>query len=205
MLSRVVGFGCSMTYGHGLPDCYNYETGDPGPNPSELAWPSLTAKILQVDVLNRAKCGASNKEILHRLLNTSLTSSDIVIIQWSFPARHCIIEAEDIHGVKQIIPGHDINKISESYYGHMYHEYDRLVDTYTCINHAGLYLDAKGIQNYHMVINSDSYRKFDWCTANLLPYNFTGMGRKDNRGLDGKHPGRGVHKNIAFDLHKRII
>ena len=50
-MDRLVAFGCSNTYGEGLPDCWVDKNGDPsrtkagfhGPKPSKLAWPRLMA------------------------------------------------------------------------------------------------------------------------------------------------------------------
>ena len=44
-MDRLVAFGCSYTYGHGLPDCIMAK-GRAGKRPSKFAWPYLLAKKL---------------------------------------------------------------------------------------------------------------------------------------------------------------
>ena len=46
---KLVTFGCSYTYGHGLPDCIMAK-GRAGKRPSKFAWPYLLAKKLDMSV-----------------------------------------------------------------------------------------------------------------------------------------------------------
>ena len=82
-LSRLIAFGCSLTYGFGLPDCYVSDM-QHGPNPSVHAWPALTATALKLDIVNKAISGASNLKILNEILNFDFNIEDTVIILWSF-------------------------------------------------------------------------------------------------------------------------
>ena len=61
-IKRLVTFGCSLTYGHGLADCY-LPNGREGPEPSIQAWPKLVSNKLRIEVDNRGIPGGSNKEI----------------------------------------------------------------------------------------------------------------------------------------------
>ena len=74
-MSRLVAFGCSYTYGYGLSDCH-IEPNKPGPNPSKLAWPSLLANMLDLEVVNCSNIGASNIHILWRLINFDFKNDD---------------------------------------------------------------------------------------------------------------------------------
>ena len=91
MSSKIlVTFGDSCTYGDGLEDCY--ADGNPGKKPSKFAWPTLLASQMNYDIANLSRPGASNKEILHKVLNTKLPDNAIVILGWSFFNRTCIIK-----------------------------------------------------------------------------------------------------------------
>jgi len=70
-MKKIVTFGCSVTYGHGLPDCH-IAPDMPGKSPSKLAWPSLVANQANVQLSNQGKCGASNLEILYNILKYKL-------------------------------------------------------------------------------------------------------------------------------------
>ena len=90
--SNLFAFGCSHTYGHGLPDCLEAKNA-PGPNPSKLGWISHVGESLKKDVVNRGICGAGNKEILWNFIRhiKLIDPEDSVIIQWSYFERNCII------------------------------------------------------------------------------------------------------------------
>ena len=45
----LITFGCSFTYGHGLPDCIGGPDGHAGPTPSEQAWPAMLGKIINMN------------------------------------------------------------------------------------------------------------------------------------------------------------
>ena len=60
---RIISFGCSYTYGHGLADCLEEDKITQGADPSKLAFASLLAKKINCKCINLGKSGNSNKEI----------------------------------------------------------------------------------------------------------------------------------------------
>ena len=82
-MSRLVAFGCSQTYGHGLPDCINPNETDC--LPSAFAWPAL------LNGENLAEPGGSNKLAVYRALNYSWQPNDIAVFAWTYHNRSCII------------------------------------------------------------------------------------------------------------------
>jgi len=86
--NRLITFGDSSTYGHGLPDCFipPYNAGD---YPSELGWVNILADKLNIDkIINLARPGASNRFILHRIINfNDFKKDDLVIIQFAHLTR----------------------------------------------------------------------------------------------------------------------
>jgi hypothetical protein len=46
---RIIAFGCSYTYGHGLSDCLDNDMMTQGPTHSNLAYPSILAEKLNCD------------------------------------------------------------------------------------------------------------------------------------------------------------
>ena len=53
-MSRLITFGDSFTYGHGLVDCHVPEKNWQGPNPSKFAWPQVLGDMLGIEVINKS-------------------------------------------------------------------------------------------------------------------------------------------------------
>lgn len=83
---RLVTFGCSLTYGHGLEDCH-IEPHFPGLEPSKFAWPTILAEKLKVKCVNNSYPGSSNLEILLSILKFNFLPNDLVIILWTNELR----------------------------------------------------------------------------------------------------------------------
>lgn len=87
-MGRIVAFGCSHTYGMGLDDCFNENNYFlVNAEPSNYAWPSLLAKKLNFDIINKSICAGSNLEILNEILNFSFEPGDKVVVGWTNPER----------------------------------------------------------------------------------------------------------------------
>ena len=88
-MHRVVAFGCSQTFGHGLPDCI-----DPNNNneqPSKFAWPALLQGI------NCAVPGGSNKLAIYKALNFNWRTNDVAVFVWTYINRSCIVETDIVN------------------------------------------------------------------------------------------------------------
>ena len=86
-MSRLVAFGCSVTYGHGLEDCIASDGIGAGSIPSKFSLPSILADKMNLDCDNRAVCGLSNLGIVDKILNYSFNEDDMIIIMWTFFER----------------------------------------------------------------------------------------------------------------------
>ena len=112
---RLVSFGCSLTYGYGLPGCYNIRTTKQGMFPSKLAWPHLLAKLLDKKSTNLSESGCSNKHIWNRIVNFKFKKNDTVIILWTYRYRNTVLKNKnDGHHIKPYNVEKDI--ISKNYY-----------------------------------------------------------------------------------------
>ena len=85
---RLITFGDSFTYGHGLPDCF-VAPYYPGDKPSKLGWVNILANKLNIDhVTNLSRPGASNRYILHSIINfNDFKEEDLIIIQPTYYSR----------------------------------------------------------------------------------------------------------------------
>jgi hypothetical protein len=143
---RIIAFGCSYTYGHGLSDCLKNDKITQGSNPSKLAFPSLLAKQLDCQTVNLGKSGNSNKEIWHDILNFKFQEEDIAVITWTYFSRFCIIKSDII---KRINPWKEEEKL---FYMNYSNRHDMMLDFYGRLNHVYSYLNNIGIKNYNFVI-----------------------------------------------------
>ncbi len=57
---KLYAFGCSNTYGFGLPDCWDYIRKLQAGDPSQYSFPVLVSKELELELVNGSECGISN-------------------------------------------------------------------------------------------------------------------------------------------------
>ena len=196
---RLVAFGCSNTYGQALPDT-KFKKHTQAPPASKFSWPSVLAEKLNIECVNKAVPGASNKLISHVIRNTNFQDNDIVVALWSYIERWCIIDIDGdqdwtSHGHNVVAPWMK-NRRSKNYFRYLYNEVDHRIETNHRIDYANLYLKSLGIKQFHSScesiihpllfdINFDEFRKIDFA-------------------LDNRHPGIESHKVIAEQFYKRI-
>ena len=162
-MQRLVTFGCSLTYGEGLKDCWVPVNNimREGPEPSNYVWPKLVGDRLNLKLLNRGKSGASNKFIWHQMLQTNLNQEDTVVFLWTFHNRTCFFEHSDKH---LRIMFQDIDNKEQSaerrqaakfYFKHIYQEYDSVIEMWNKINYSKLHLDKLNIKNHHFILDKN--------------------------------------------------
>lgn len=203
---RLVTFGCSFTYGQGLPDCYNIHTNEPGKFPSKSAWPQLLADKLMLECINVSEPGSSNKEILNKLLNFKINDNDIVVTMWSFPDRWCCMSNT---GITRI----DLeNRNTLIAYDNIFTEYDLEFDLVYRANFAKLFLDNRKIKNYHLCVNTDYCKLVDdisWNAVVFSKINMCSIKLMHPPALDvifgDYHPGVGAHYELTELLHTELL
>jgi hypothetical protein len=191
---RIVSFGCSYTYGHGLEDCLDNDKITQGPNPSKLAYPATLAKHLNCDYINLGKSGNSNKEIWHDILNFNFQQDDIVVITWTYFSRFCIIKPNSI---KRINPWLEDSK---SYYMNYSNRHDMIIDFYSRLNHVSFYLDTLNIKNYNFVIEDPDKETPVWSRTNVL-----GLFEMLDKADDNCHPGKLSHDKFAEKIYNEVM
>lgn len=219
-MSRLLAFGCSITYGEGLSDCLNIADNPPLTS-SKYAWPSVLGKTLTRTVLNLGEGGAANKRICNKILNEKYNLSDVVVILWSSFSRTTYFT--DFDGIINVQPSQLDNykfnppihlKIKKTFYKRMFFDTNQNIENYNSINLAKLYLDSKGIPNYHFTWQSLPYRNCavpSWSNVKLHYINLSGRGRAMTPNSmhidtadDGAHPGIESQKLIAQDMERCI-
>ena len=204
-MPRLVTFGCSFTYGHGLPDCH-VEPDLPGNAPSKHAWPNLLAKKLGYDCLNLSVCGSGNYQILLDILRTDFKPDDVVVIGYSYFTRFNYYQMIDKIGegisASSVPAEHKrmlLNDLNVKYYDEKVYW-----SNWLAIQHAELLLNSKNIKNYSFlnipggaIENKPDLIELD----NFL--NTIRVIIKD-KALDKKHPGIESHRLQSEQLYSII-
>jgi hypothetical protein len=189
---RIIAFGCSYTYGHGLTDCLENDKITQGPEPSKLAFPSLLAKQLNCETVNLGKSGNSNKEIWHDILTFKFQENDIAVITWTYFSRFCIIKSNMI---KRINPWKEEEKL---FYMNYSNRHDMMLDFYGRLNHVYSYLNNIGIKNYNFVI--EEYPDIPTWSQTKILGKFEMLDKAD----DDCHPGIISHAKFSDSIYKII-
>ena len=239
-MSRLVAFGCSNTLGEGLPDVLRDD------RPSKHAWPQLLGDKLGLSVVNLGKGGQSNKFICTQVLDTELHKDDLVVFMWTYFSRTCFFTEKGFP--RRILPSQmdwwqwllrhkttdegksnlpkkemklirDEYKLCMNYYEKYFSYFNSNYESYQQINFAKMYLDSKGIKNYHTTCEQLPFREdvqYIDSLSNLKPkntkvqipnwntVNIHSQTLYDKNAADGSHPSMKAHKKIAQDIFNFI-
>jgi hypothetical protein len=206
-MPRLVVFGCSFVYGHGLPDCHQPPNLH-GPVPSKMGWPSILAEKLGYECINKSVPGAGNFEIMVRLFDTVLEPDDLVIIGYSYFERYdryrmidkigngcCIAENTQQHKNMVVNMFGSTNYKEKNYW-----------DNWLAIQHCELFLKRKNIR-YLGFHNIEGHMR-EIKPVNLVTLeNFWDKGQlvKIDLALDNRHPGIESNKMQYNLIHDKLF
>lgn len=146
-MTRLITFGCSLTYGQGLPDCNS--TSSP---PSQLGWPKILSDNLGKELVNISSPGASNLEILFNILNFKFIPTDEVVIMWSYAFRDLEFKRSFFNFKKIKFTPHKI-LLNKPWYKKQWLPTetldDYIVKSWIYMHHADMYLKSKNIKFLH--------------------------------------------------------
>lgn len=134
---KVKSFGCSLIFGSELSDVgltiNNFNENQSGWRPSDLTWPSLIAKHLDLEYECHAWPGVGNFQIYNKILNESAApESSLMIIGWTYIDR---FDYQD-----QILTGQNnwktlrpssTDTLSQTYYKNLHSQYRDKILTLT--------------------------------------------------------------------------
>jgi len=211
-MSRLITFGCSHTYGHGLEDCIK-ENNMPGPIPSKLSWPNHLGNMLDKEVINMSRPGASNLEILCTILKFDFQDTDTVVILWTDFARDLIFlpYPTNAHDLGFMPIGTWMTKENDGVdvesWLNVHTDYDLYVRSLINCHHAESYLENRRIKNksffidYPATFKIPNFLKFKNLSDAKL---WETMFFLHDRALDGGHPGPIAQKKLAEKIYKHI-
>lgn len=201
-MSRLVAFGCSHTYGYGLPDISH-------PNQSgtysQLAWPSLLSKELSRNLVNKAFPGWSNTKILHEILSFDYQADDLVIVLWATIDRDLLF-MED--GSELNVGCWNEDTFTKQYYC-LHSDLDMAIKTLTCIHHSDIFFKNKNVTAKHFLYTNKFYKVvenakdrckwFDTPLENAFLY-----GMMQDRASDNLHFGVETHRVLSNFIKGKI-
>lgn len=187
---RLIAFGCSHTYGVGLEDCWIEEGGPGDLPPSKLAWPQLMANKLGIQCVNASKWGSSNREIWHRITNFEFEKDDLIIAQWTYANRDCIIKEDNI---EQLATWHNEDYVKK-YITMTYNAHDKAILANTYIHHANMLVP--NIHNFSTDIR-ELYPMPKWQNTDIL-FDMNTIYIDSNKSkLDNEHGDEQFHMDLA--------
>lgn len=199
-MNRLLTFGCSLTYGYWLEDNTikinnNLQRKKPYPiaDPSKFAWPSILAKISNLECINLSLPAVSNKYIAHCLYNTEINKSDVVVVHWTYKDRFTILKKTNSLKIYPENP----NKLNKLFYSNFYDSYDRLQESIFHIDSCYLFLKNVGCKFYFCNIEEDIKPKIaKFCKTSIEDF----RGVQYEKALDNLHPGKEAHRLFAEQL-----
>lgn len=205
-MSRLIAFGCSFTYGQGLPGCIIGNTkNDFAKFPSKKAWPTILGDLLDIDVINKGQPGASNREILFHVLNFNFCHKDIAVLMWTLPNRdlYFIKNKKPVKPFRQLGLWRKGKDLFANYWLRKTTDFDNSIKSWFHMHHAELYLKSKGIRFIHFPIFPHELEKYKPDYIGLSNYFNSGFEYID-KCIKDNHPGIESHKNTAKNLYRII-
>lgn len=202
--TRIVAFGCSYTYGHGLEDCI-IDGMHPSSTPSKYAFPNLLAVRMGVKCLNFSRPGSSIKYMWHQAMNVyQPRKADIVINMFTNHNRNCVLHIDD-KKIKHLGFWQD-DKASKYFYKHLENDYDSVYGAWMQINSINNHLKNK----VSLIING--FVNYKSIADILLPewnnvecdIEFQPIGNRHPLASDNSHWGELAHAELSETLYKMI-
>lgn len=193
---KIHAYGCSYTAGHGIKDTWDRVDKRNLPEVSKHSWPFQVGKGLGLPAVNHGYGGASNKEILYKILNTEFCQDDIVIVLWSYITRSCIINNNKLF---RLSVNYD-DKINRHWQKHFTSDENLHFEMQTNYSLANYYLKDKNIKTFNLMIRQDYWNLIEKNNNNID--NIYLRVNKPPYGMDGKHPHISEYTRFAEQLIK---
>jgi len=210
-MSRLITFGCSHTYGHGLEDCLT-DNNEPGQHPSKFAWPEILGKMMALSTVNMSEPGSSNLAILYEILNFKFQKDDCVMVLWSHLDRDLIfLEKPAYYKGPLYMPvgswGNNSDKFDIQAWASVHTHHDMKIRSLLYVHHVEKYLETLSLKNDHFSAQDDlfddipHYIKFN-NTHNTPLWNPITSSPRAN---DNTHMGIEGHNLVAKEIYDVII
>jgi hypothetical protein len=205
-MSRLITFGCSYTFGHGLPDCLDQEVDGcriPPETASNLGWPVILANKMNRTLINVSRPGSSNLEILYSILSFDFQSTDQIVVMWSHNIRDIIFTEDDMNPLLRLRLGPWSNERYAQQWVLKVTERDYCLKTWIYIQHSDLFFEKKNIKWLHYPAAPHELLEFKFNFINSDHICFDGFKIVDDA-EDNKHPGLKTQQLIADKIYNQL-
>ena len=219
-IERIMAFGCSITYGEGLIDAQEkspdlkklIHEGMP-PKSSKYAWPAALGVTLDCDVKNFGYPGTSNKNICNIVIQQKYKKNDIAVILWTNFSRTTFnTEKNKWFDIGPHSLATRKKTKSSIFYKHLYYDFNQNIENYSAINFAKLYLDSKGVKNYHFIWTTIPLEHMEVPQWNSVDIQYINIRDSENPNYihldyacDDMHPGPQTQNLIAYTMYNTIL
>lgn len=209
MTNKLYAFGCSLTYGQGLVDCWDPISKSPGTMPSKFAWPQILADKLQYKCVNLSRYGSGNKEICFNILRElpNMSKDDLIFIQWSFSDRFAIIDyncndpSQKPFNIRRF-PQH--TSMYKKWFKNYWTRENGLFDTVLYIDYISSIMKKHMYKLTVMSVEKELY-DLDFHYTDFLKLNILDYNKNSELALDRVHPNEVIHAKFADDIYKELI
>jgi hypothetical protein len=193
---RLIAFGCSFTYGAGLPDCFHHAERY-GKHPSNYSWVQVLADRLDLTAHNMGVPGASNLEILCNILKFKFKKDDTVVIMWSLPNRDLYFKKYPVKQEFQLGPW-NTSMLAKRWIS-LLDERDQTIKSWINMHHADAVLTQAGVKYLHIPSHPKNLIANKPEFININNIDLGGLIDID-KGLD-RHPGIESNKLTAEKIY----
>jgi len=207
-MKRLIGFGCSHTWGDALSkeqnSAYPKRRGLP---PHPQSWPYLLGEMLGRETINLSYPGESNKGISHKMFNFEFKEDDIVIPLWTHIGRHCIIDklqSYDNTNYTRVNSWYvDLDESTDRYYKEYHTIDDELYQTICFIQSINSMIQPKVERIVNGFACTQVLKLIQKYSTNLPIYTIPFFEGYSKWGIayDGLHIGEEGHNKFAMDLY----
>ncbi len=194
----LITFGDSWTVGEYLPGWQEWPQ-----VVSELSWSKILSRVMNIKLMNMARGGYGNRQILHSILDFDrlhgFRPEDVVVVCWSFAAREILLDLSydcQYARTRELLDAFEFTKFYE-----VHSMNDLEIRSREYVHYAELFLQSKNIK-YKMAQNERWYeRNSNWHIYNAD--NFM-LFETIDYAADNRHPGIESNKLFFQQLYKEL-
>jgi hypothetical protein len=206
-MRKLWAFGCSHTYGHGLPDCH-IPPHWPGLAPSQLAWPAVLAQRLNLPCENHSDPGAGVRWVWHQAVHADVQPDDLVIVFWpDWLGRTDVLLGPDLPRGDHI-KLRSYQPADADYFARYWSSYDQWVTFCALADQLHTHFARAQVHYHQLVWDQMLYTDWPWPSwshTSWLPVYF---GAEPYRALplalDQGHNGEQAHQLFAEHIHTQL-